>query len=450
MFAGSLRVARPTGERLFIAGAVLLGLAFGKVLPARLESLSHARMTLVPVVLLFILFAGWLAIERPLTTFVFAFSLVGLVRVEPAPVDIVFGLLIVASFATKPVRPRLPAFVGLPLAGFVILTIISMTNVVAMPRAIKFEATTLYMIALAVWLSWAFAEQVWMHLAMKVYIVVAVVSGLAGPVALYLPLPSRHLLLFGNTRAEGLFKDPNVYSAFLVPAAVILLEELSSPRLLTWRRSRIAVAFGLVSIGVVVAFSRAAWLDLALAVVTLIIVQATRRRGFRRAFKSMLVLVVSGCVGFALLLQTGSLGFLQQRSHLEAYDSQRFATQSSAFSDMTRHAFGYGPGQTEVRLPISTHSSFARAAFEQGLLGISMLVLVLGGTMLCAFLLVQRRGDVNGVGTAALLAIWIGQVANSFFIDTIHWRHIWIFAGLIWCGYAMPHEKERGAPPPLR
>ena len=36
---------------------------------------------------------------------------------------------------------------------------------------------------------------------------------------------------------------------------------------------------------------------------------------------------------------------------------------------MTHHIFGYGPGQADVLLPLSTHSSFIRAAFEQGLLG---------------------------------------------------------------------------------
>ncbi len=28
------------------------------------------------------------------------------------------------------------------------------------------------------------------------------------------------------------------------------------------------------------------------------------------------------------------------------------------------------------------------------------------------------------------------MLANSFVIDTLHWRHLWLLAGLIWAGTA--------------
>jgi hypothetical protein len=232
-----------------------------------------------------------------------------------------------------------------------------------------------------------------------------------------------------------------VYSAFLVPAAVIVLEEVMSPRLLAWRRSVLVFLFVLISGGVVVAYSRAAWLNMALAISTLLIVQASRRGGLRRAMRGVALLVVSGIAGFAMLVVTGSLGFLEDRSHLQAYDTQRFSNQSSAFSRMTDHLFGYGPGQTDVLLPLSAHSTFVRAAFEEGLLGLVSITLVLGGTLVAAWLLARRRVDVHGVGTAALLGI---------FIDTLHWRHLWFLAGLIWCGYAMGAQRKQPSLPARR
>ena len=39
-----------------------------------------------------------------------------------------------------------------------------------------------------------------------------------------------------------------------------------------------------------------------------------------------------------------------------------------------------------------------------------------------------------GISSAGLLAIWCGLLANSLFVDTLHWRHLWIVAGLIWAG----------------
>lgn len=445
-------VADRHAPRLYDIGlaalAALACLAVGKVLPGTLEGLAPSRLPLVPVVLLVGLFVIWLCVARPRAALILGFALLGIVRVEPAPVDAVFALLIAATFAVGHVRPRVPSFVAVPLALFALVTLISINSAPDLHRALKFEFITLYMLALAVWLSWAFVRRDWAHVAIKTYLVVAIVSGALGPIALYLPLPGSNTFLYFNTRAEGLFKDPNVYAAFLVPAAIILLEEVTAPRLLAWRRSRVIAAFGVVSIGVVVAYSRAAWLNFALAVAILVFIQATRHGGIKRAFKSIVLLGVSGLAGLAVLAATGSLTFLQQRSHLESYDTQRFSNQGSAFSDMTHHIFGYGPGQADVLLPLSTHSSFIRAAFEQGLLGVTFLVLVLLGTLICALILARRRLDVNGVGTAALLGIWVGQIANSFFIDTIHWRHIWIVAALIWCGYSMVVRHEE-APEPV-
>jgi hypothetical protein len=31
-----------------------------------------------------------------------------------------------------------------------------------------------------------------------------------------------------------------------------------------------------------------------------------------------------------------------------------------------------------------------------------------------------------------LLGAWCGLLANSAFVDTLHWRHLWFVAALIW------------------
>ena len=45
--------------------------------------------------------------------------------------------------------------------------------------------------------------------------------------------------------------------------------------------------------------------------------------------------------------------------------------------------------------------------------------------------------DTYGIGSAALLAAWCGLLANSSFVDTLHWRHLWFVAALIWAGTAL-------------
>lgn len=420
----------------FALAGLVVSLLLAKALPAQLEAMSPTKLVAVPVALVFLVVVGWLSITRAATVLALGFVLLLAVRVEPAPSDAVFAILIVATYLLRRPKPQVPPFVAIPLAGFVLVTLLSLINARDLHRAIKFEFITLYMIVLAVWLTWVFTSRAWTTIAIRSYLWAAIVSGALGPLALYAPLPGKQTFLYFGQRAEGLFKDPNVYSAFLVPAALILLEEINSPRLLPWPRKRVIAAFGVVSIGIVVAYSRAAWLDYVVGITALVAVQASRAGGLRRAVRSVGLLVVAGAAGLAVLILSGSFSFFQQRSHLQTYDQQRFANQHSALADMTHHVFGYGPGQVEVILPIATHSYFARAAFEQGLLGVATLSLVLAGTVACAFTLARRATEVNGVGTAAVLGIWLGQSVNSLFIDTVHWRHLWIFAGLVWSGYA--------------
>ena len=435
-------------DAAFAALTLVFCLVFG-MLFGRLDTfgLSPGKVAILPVALLFLLAAGWFSLSRPVVAFGVAFVLLGIVDVQPAPVDAFFALLIATTVATVRTRPNIPAFVGVPLAAFVLLTIISITNAVDLKRAISFEGITLYMVVLGVWLSWAFAKRRWVRVGMKWYVIGTVVSAALGPLALYGHLSSR--LVYENSRAMGLFKDPNVYGAFLVPAAIILLDEIAEPRLLGWRRRTNVALFAIVSLGVVVSYSRAAWLNYAIAVLTLVFVQSNRRGGLRRAARSIGILVGCALAGLAMLAATGSLSFLLERSHLQTYDQQRFSNQDVAFSDMFRHVFGFGPGQTEILRPLSTHSSFVRAAFEQGFLGLAMLVLVMVTTLICAVRLARHTVEVNGVGTGALLGIWLGQVANSFFIDTLHWRHLWVWAALIWCSYTLMERRESADDVPL-
>ena len=44
--------------------------------------------------------------------------------------------------------------------------------------------------------------------------------------------------------------------------------------------------------------------------------------------------------------------------------------------------------------------------------------------------------DTYGIGSAALFGAWCGLLVNSFVIDTLHWRHLWVVAALIWAGWA--------------
>ena len=49
--------------------------------------------------------------------------------------------------------------------------------------------------------------------------------------------------------------------------------------------------------------------------------------------------------------------------------------------------------------------------------------------------------DTYGIGSAALLGAWVGALFNGFFVDTLHWRHLWLLAALIWAGSARRSDR---------
>ena len=107
-----------------------------------------------------------------------------------------------------------------------------------------------------------------------------------------------------------------------------------------------------------------------------------------------------------------------------------------------RHPLGIGPGQFDIREPISSHNTYVRVLSEQGVLGFAALAVCSARSRSRSS---TRRPDAapTASGRAALLAAWCGLLANSFFIDTLHWRHLWFVAGLIWAGAMLRYRSRK-------
>src|SRR3954451_13782028 len=80
---------------------------------------------------------------------------------------------------------------------------------------------------------------------------------MAGTARFFNLVAGRHDLFTLYERARGTFKDPNVFGAFLVLPALFLLQSVVSERF--GKSLRSAVAFGILSLAILLAFSRAAW-----------------------------------------------------------------------------------------------------------------------------------------------------------------------------------------------
>lgn len=377
------------------------------------------------------------ALARYHAAVVLGVLLLAAVRLEPAPADVVFGVVIAVALATGRFGlERVPLSVTLLVSVFLALNLLASVEVIDAARAVEFFAITFYLGIFGIWLT-AYVRSVRRaRLVLVAYLAAAVVSAAAACLALFTPLPGGEAFVDGP-RAQGLFKDPNVFGPFLVPAALILMEETVAPRLLRLRLATKLLLLSVVAVGVLFSFSRAAWLNLAVGAIVLLFVLALRRGGGRRAMTLFVVLLLAAAALFAAVSATSTAGFLQERASFQVYDAQRFGAQVSGLDLATQYPLGIGPGQFERVSELSAHSTYVRALAEEGVLG----MLVFLGLMLLTLGFAARNAalgsDTYGIGSAALLAAWCGLLANSLFIDTLHWRHLWLLAALIWAGAAL-------------
>ncbi len=382
-----------------------------------------------------------LAVARFDAAVLIAFCLLGIVLVEPAPVDLVLVVVVAVALATGRFHPRVPPIALAALVALLALNLLSAVEVVDAGRAALFVATTAYLVVFALWLSGYVSTIENARIVAGGYLAAAASSALIGTIALLAALPGRDLLI-GDDRVQAFFQDPNVFGPFLVPIALILVEDLLTPRLFALRRVLKAALVLLLVLGVVFSFSRGAWVNLALGLAVVLAVIALRRGGGRKAMLAIVLALVLAVSVTGILAATGSEGFLLERARIQSYDASRFSAQAVGIDSAERYPFGLGPGQFERYASLSAHSTYVRVAGEQGLPGLLALVVLLTSTLIAALANALAGRETYGIGSAALLGAWCGILVNSVVVDTLHWRHAWMVMALIWVGWARGRQPR--------
>lgn len=364
------------------------------------------------------------------------FLLFGVVFVEPAPPDLVFSVVMaVAAVTGRFTLARVPSAILGFAAMIIVLNLLSVVEAAHLGRAGKFMGITIYLILLSFWLTGYVVSRERARKIIAWLVVGAAISAVVGTAAVLLRFAGSDLFtLYEPPRAKALFKDPNVFGPFLVVPALFLLSELVQPRLLLWRRSAVVVALGACGLGVLFSYSRAAWLNLVVGIFVLIMVFVARRGSGRRVAALLVSTLALAACALAAITITGNSDFLGERARLQTYDTERFAGQEAGLRLAVTHPIGIGPGQFEDVVGIASHSTYVRALGEQGPVGLVALVGVFLTTLLLSMRNAIRGRDTYGIPSGVLLAAWCGILANSLFVDTLHWRHLWLVAALIWGG----------------
>ena len=367
--------------------------------------------------------------------------LLGMQVVEPAPTDGVFFVVMAVAIATRRFRlSAVPRPVLAMLAVFGALNIMASIQVVDPERAVVFFGTTAYLALFAIWLAGYTTSRGRALLLVRAYLASAVASSVIGVLALLGALPGAELLTESD-RSRAFFQDPNVFGPFLIPPALILIEEIVRPRLLSARLAIKIVLLAILLVGILFSYSRGAWVNLGVALVVLGLILSLRG-GAQTAATLFAVTAMTTAIIATVVVATGSGDFLAERARPQTYDTDRFSGQRAGLRPAAEYPFGAGPGQFESVAGISAHSTYARALGEQGYPGLLVLLALVGYTVIAGLRNAVAGRGTHGIGSAALLAAWCGLLANSVVIDTLHWRHLWLVAALIWVA-AVPASSRR-------
>ena len=336
------------------------------------------------------------------------------VRMEPAPVDFMAAGLLIAIVVRGQFATIHPLKIVAVATALLLVSYIGPLLIAPDPDlALRYTSATLLVVGIGYVAFRLGANDP--KIVERAYVLAALLLGIETIIAA-LPVPYANLFLWQGFRADGLFKDPNVFGPFALPAvALLLLGRPAMPLVL-----RIA-ALALVIAPVPASLSRGAVLALVICVTVLGAVAAFRR--WRHAMSYALgVLTLWSLAVFALIAFGGSAFAVRRFTSLvlESYDAERFAGQLAGLSFLLQHplSFGIGPGNYVLVLGHDSHETYLRMLVETGPVSlVALLLLIWAGV---------RFIRAHDPATVAWVVALIGFAASGLFIDTLHWRHMWL------------------------
>lgn len=364
-------------------------------------------------------------------------ALSSLVFIEPAPYDLLAIVFFVGLLVSGMRLPR-EIHTAVALLGIFLLGNFFASIMVAEPLGtLRSLSIRVYMVL--IWL--LIVAVVSLHpkrmlAALWVgYIIAAVVATVWGALE-YFGFIQNDLWQAG-LRAKGPFKDPNVFGPFLVPAAVYSLRRLASPGAAV--KFLFTGMFFALSFGILVSFSRGAWINFSIAISLYAIFALWTAPSLRARLQwlgagtLMLVLIVA-LLGFAVSQKTIGDRFFQRAVLTQKYDvarGGRFASQQKALKRIAGDPIGVGPGRSHDEFGLEPHNVYLHVAVEGGWLAAIGWLGFLGLTLYRSLPLFRAPEPLRHEFFVVFSSL-AGVLTQSMFIDSTHWRHLWLLLALVW------------------
>lgn len=369
------------------------------------------------------------------------FAVSSFVSFEPSPYDFLM-ILFLSSFIIFPTLKMTKA-IALPIIMvclFLLSNLLPLLFIDKLNNALLFTAITFYLA-----ITWICLVIVLQYIGLfnyKIllngYLLSACISALIGVLAYFHMIPfSETFLLF--TRAKAFFKDPNVFGPYLVIPALFALSMIEVKGISRMSKTIYFLSFLLVTSGIILSFSRAAWGNYLISL--FIFIFLIKREFIRRRIKTIMLLAVVVVPVFIYLLQSPLVeDLLVSRLSYQSYDDDRFDTQRAALLKGFMNPIGVGGGQSDYVFQYSPHSLYARVFTENGVLGLVSFITILLLSIFKAFKSYWSTKSEDSIFYLIIFASLIGLTFNSFFVDTLHWRHFWLLLAFAW---TLPLVKVR-------
>ena len=363
-----------------------------------------------------------------------------IVFIEPTPYDVLGAGLMLVFFA---LGLRFPP--GLGTAAY-LLGIFALANIVASAVApdpvASFRSLSVRLYMLVTWIFFTCLiyenPKPVLRILFSGYTVAAILAVTLGILGYYRLVPyTDQLLEFGRVRA--LFKDPNVYGPFLVPVAIYVVAGLESAKRV--EAVFLIGIFAYLTFGLLLGFSRGSWLNFGISLVIyfgLRMLTQTSVRMKRRLLLQAGVVAVFSVLFVGWAISTDKIqSMIEIRAKLQNYDVQeqggRFSRQSIIINSALETPLGIGTGQSNLQHNFGgePHNIFLQVLIEAGWIGALSFYAFLALTLSRAFRFVFQPSTVQAVYIASFACV-IGLLAQSFFIDSTHWRHLYLLLAMLW------------------
>jgi hypothetical protein len=267
------------------------------------------------------------------------------------------------------------------------------------------------------------------------YVTSAVIAALLG-ITGYLDLfPGAAEMMTVAGRATGGFKDPNVFGPFLIFPMLYLVQVF----IYRGFRPLPMLALMIILTGIFFSFSRGAWGHTVASLLTMLTLMfiASPTVAFRFRLISLTVVALIGvALLLAVLLSIPSIQamFFERANLLNYYDAGehgRFGNQAAGLIQIFGLPLGLGPKQFLIVFGNDPHNVYLAALYAYGWVGGAMYYAFVLSTLIVGLRGVFIRSPWQPV-LIAVYGTYVGEVAEGFIIDTDHWRHYFLLAGLLW------------------